>query len=134
MAEKMNPEIKADWVKSLRSGEYQQGVGALRLTFDRERRFCCLGVLADRAVLAGVVPGWQGHDSSPEASIYGEWQVLPEAVGAWAGLWDTNPLVRVAKPSEDYPWTWSERTESLAELNDDGLTFAEIADLIEEQL
>jgi hypothetical protein len=40
---KMNPEVKARWVAALRSGEYKQGKGALRLN----NKFCCLGVLCD---------------------------------------------------------------------------------------
>lgn len=39
----MNPEIKAKWIEALRSGNYQQGIGALRL----DCKFCCLGVLCD---------------------------------------------------------------------------------------
>jgi hypothetical protein len=124
---KMNPEIKADWVKALRSEQYKQGVGALRTNVDGERRFCCLGVLADRAVLAGVVD-WKPYQSAPEAAIEGEWQILPEAVRVWAGLEDWNPDVAIRVPDGACP------TNSLAELNDSGMTFAEIAELIEERL
>ena len=42
----MNKEIKAEWVKALRSGEYKQGGGALH----RGDHFCCLGVLCDIAI------------------------------------------------------------------------------------
>lgn len=40
----MNPELKQQWVKALRSGEYKQGIGVLRSMDDH---FCCLGVLCD---------------------------------------------------------------------------------------
>lgn len=39
----MNPEIKAAWLTALRSGEYRQGKGRLECS---DGSFCCLGVLA----------------------------------------------------------------------------------------
>lgn len=39
----LNQEIKEKWVKALRSGGHEQGVGSLR----RGDRFCCLGVICD---------------------------------------------------------------------------------------
>jgi hypothetical protein len=52
----MNPNIKAQWVEALRSGEYQQGSGMLKYYDDEidEARFCCLGVLCD---ILGHEPG-----------------------------------------------------------------------------
>lgn len=38
---KMNPKLKAKWVKALRSGKYQQGNGYLYTGSG----YCCLGVL-----------------------------------------------------------------------------------------
>lgn len=40
----MNKTLKNKWLKALRSGEYAQGVGRLRTNKDE---FCCLGVLCD---------------------------------------------------------------------------------------
>lgn len=43
-------ELKAKWVKALRSGEYKQGHGSLcRRADDGSYSFCCLGVLEDVA-------------------------------------------------------------------------------------
>ncbi len=39
----MNPEIKAEWTKALRSGEYAQ----CRKTLFNGEGYCCLGVLVD---------------------------------------------------------------------------------------
>lgn len=52
----MNPAIKAQWVAALRSGEYVQGTGKLRKRtgYNETDQFCCLGVLCDLAVKAGV--------------------------------------------------------------------------------
>jgi len=46
----VNKDVKRQWVAALRSGEYEQGQGAL----EWHNRFCCLGVLCDLAVKAGV--------------------------------------------------------------------------------
>ena len=54
---KMDPELKARWVAALRSGRYKQGIGALCYVGNSgERRFCCLGVLADIAVEGDWIP------------------------------------------------------------------------------
>lgn len=45
----MDAELKAKWVKALRSGQYEQGQGVL---YNRDTgHYCCLGVLAE---VAGV--------------------------------------------------------------------------------
>lgn len=44
----LKAEVKKRWVKALRSGEFQQGKGYLKLLpFGRQKatRYCCLGVL-----------------------------------------------------------------------------------------
>ncbi len=43
--DKMDPELKEEWVAALRSGKYEQGIGTLRS--ESGKRFCCLGVLCD---------------------------------------------------------------------------------------
>ena len=40
---KMDPELKAKWLKALRSGDYQQS----KFTLRDARGHCCLGVLCD---------------------------------------------------------------------------------------
>jgi hypothetical protein len=47
------PEVKAEWLKELRSGNYAQGSGYLRLS---NGEFCCLGILCEIAVKQGVIP------------------------------------------------------------------------------
>lgn len=122
----MLPEIKAQWVAALRSGDYQQGQGYLA----RDDKFCCLGVLCELAVKAdvdGLNLGWAGPGIRAYNEATGE---LPEVVTKWAGLHSNNPMVNA-----------DEGTYLLSELNDgetiDGVethTFAEIADLIDAQL
>lgn len=43
MSSKMDRELKAKWIKALRSGKYRQGHGYL----NEGGNFCCLGVLCD---------------------------------------------------------------------------------------
>lgn len=40
---KMNPKVKAAWLKALRSGKYRQARGSLNTS----GAYCCLGVLCD---------------------------------------------------------------------------------------
>jgi hypothetical protein len=102
---KMDPEVKAVWIAALRSGKYQQGRG-----------FCCHGVLCD---LLGVE--WQRlkHTGLEARLFYGYGHgtmAMPAA----------RELDR-AKLHEDAAW-------ELANMNDNGEPFAEIADYIEANL
>lgn len=116
----MKPEIKAKWVAALRSGEYKQGHGALRY----EDSFCCLGVLCDLAAREGV-GAWRedGTFATSDDSFDVSASLPPKAVGQWAGLMDPNPHV-----------TLGVSRNALSGLNDNGDTFAVIADLIEAHL
>lgn len=122
----MNPGIKAQWTAALRSGEFEQGKGAL----NRYGKLCCLGVLCELAVKAEVIEA-ERHE---HYVIYdGQADVPPVPVRAWAGLpvggpHGGNPLVTV-----------NDGEVSLAELNDgengyDQHSFAQIADIIDAQL
>lgn len=120
----MNPEIKAQWVAALRSGEYEQGTGRLH----RGDTFCCLGVLCDLAIKAGA-PGVEEFRRPTEiVSTYNGLQlILPGSVREWAGLDSCNPILvdESGSESEYHP---------VSIFNDNGTTFNEIADLIEAQL
>ncbi len=125
----MNEEIKALWVAELRSGRRRQGRGQLR----RDGEECCLGVLCDLAVAAGIGRWERSPDDERAEKITvtaTDWGLgmLPLAVQDWAGLTRTDPVVRVKdEDGGDY-------TDRLSNLNDNGESFATIADLIEEQL
>lgn len=134
----MDPNIKAQWVAALRSGEYRQGKSVLHSADTGQ--YCCLGVLCDLAVKAGaIVPGRHEYNSDADADIevYGVdghrqgrgGVTLPDEVVAWAGLEDDSPnIYMVEEDGEEYP-------QDLTELNDDHeYTFVQLADLIEEQL
>lgn len=122
----MNPEIKAEWVKRLRSGEYKQG----RNFLNKRGNFCCLGVLCEIGLDQGLLekqPAGTGVDVFAYRAVGGgpkETTVLPRDFATYIGL-DLNPEIESGALGG----------LSLAELNDfERKTFAEIADLIEEHL
>lgn len=133
----MNPEIKAQWVAALRSGEYQQGKRYLRRQWNNEEpQYCCLGVLCDLAAKAGVVTkSVKPLGLSLKATYYGaenkdDAKVPIRAIADWAGLRHPIPSVLVEQDNGAF----KDRV-MLTELNDvAGYTFGQIADLIEEQL
>jgi hypothetical protein len=104
--------LRARWIEALRSGRYKQGRGRLR---DGDA-YCCLGVACEVSGLGT----WRRHDdgrgdvyATPTGILYG-W--LPRGLRDELGL--------------------DENTQSkLMQLNDDeGRTFAEIADWYEENV
>lgn len=136
---------RATWIEALRSGEYKQGVNSLcRMGMDGDPRFCCLGVAAD---LAGVevmddftIPGSNRAYKSTAAAMSGdsfdfeEVSVLPSGAAEWLGLNDRQPTL--AGEGYPLPRTYGDDTvmeRSLIALNDAGVPFEVIADLIESQ-
>lgn len=117
MDEKLNPEVKARWVAALRSGEYTQGKGMLR---EADNCMCCLGVLCDLYDKDGWGKLFNGFSGSP-----------PMEVREWAGF-PVAPYEDDSRPTPDV--TIAGRVEALYTHNDQGATFAEIADAIEQQL
>jgi hypothetical protein len=133
----MNQEIKAAWVSALRSGEYEQGEAALQVG----NKFCCLGVLCDIAVkqfdlklevekdMSGCSDDTCCDPDRPRPVAYnGESAFLPSIVADWAGLEDKGGTLTtpVRTPVGD-------DAHALYVANDGGLTFPQIADIIEAQ-
>lgn len=102
-AESPPEKVRAAWVAALRSGEYKQGHGHLG---NQERGYCCLGVLCDLAVRAGVQKTFGALGPSPT------WKVA-----RWAGL-------RTRQAEMD-------GGPSLSQRNDRRDSFSKIADVIE---
>jgi hypothetical protein len=117
----MNKEIKKEWVKALRSGNYNQGQQYLRVNNGEKDLYCCLGVLCD------IYTKKTGIDWKPLRIEHGE-ETIPKTIFAWAGLEDSNPNVTYNEYKET-------RACTLSELNDEAeLNFNQIADLIDTQL
>jgi hypothetical protein len=108
----MKPEIKAQWLAALRSGDYQQGRSLLHYEDRCEDQFCCLGVLCD-LYAKDTGNTWERHGSV--CTMHGLDGMLPPQVQVWAGLEYADPM-------------------GLAGRNDDGATFEELAAIIEENL
>ncbi len=123
----MNPEVKEAWVAALRSGKYDQGIGSLKSEASDTHLYCCLGVLCELAVEAGVIPPGERHEDQPKNYSYyflGEDEFLPSEVMTWANL-DTNN--GIYKPADNV-WGYD---QALTDLNDNGKSFNDLADIIE---
>lgn len=113
------------WVNALRSGEYKQTTEQLN---DGDGGFCCLGVLCD---LYEKETGNTFTKNEDGVYTYGEIRELGlaleydyDAVKKWAGLKSVNGEFRETDDDEN---------TCLAELNDDGYSFFDIANVIEKE-
>lgn len=132
----MNETIKEKWLKALRSGKYKQGTGRLFGKYEKNKKeFCCLGVLCDLYAKEHDVK-WEVEDIQNHIMRLGNStdlgqgegiKTLSKEVQKWAGLKDCNPSVLAVTP-QDYI------RKTLAEHNDTGKTFKEIAAIIENYL
>lgn len=143
----MDAKVKTKWVDALRSGEYKQASGVLR---DDNDAFCCLGVLCDVAVKEGleitVFPPPTSDEEADSEEFSTNWggygygsryddEVLPGEVREWAGLDDNSPEVPRQDTDPEVTHSYAVAPEvALADLNDRGMTFNEIADRIEAYL
>ena len=115
----MNPIIKQRWVEALRSGNYIQGTGFLRQDRDGTPgdKWCCLGVLCDLAAQDGY-GHWEG-DSIVGVYVDGlehKVETMPsDLILEWSGVAATD-------------------ADALANMNDNGDSFATIAEHIEGSL
>lgn len=107
---KMPKKLKQKWLKALRSGEYGQTKNVL---CDGKGNFCCLGVLEHIA-------------------LKGEVEITPE------GKYDEFPndqfwrYAGIKKGNLSSDWPNFDLAYHLAEANDGGESFEELAELIEE--
>jgi hypothetical protein len=116
-------EIRTEWLKRLRSGEIKQARASLgKVTGER----CCLGVLCDMAVEEKIIPPPKvcSH-SKDELSYKGEEGILPTVVKDWIGLFTADGMF----DGDDS----IDKVHCLTDLNDDGMPFDKIADVIEEK-
>jgi|SRR6185369_2586126 len=110
----MKKRIKKLWVDALRSGEFQQCERTLRKGGGKNVEYCCLGVLEQIRVQETGDRFTRGKGSYAG--------LLSEKTQAWAGLSTSDPVLMPL------------RKKTASDLNDDGKTFAEIADRIEKYL
>lgn len=128
----MKKDIKAKWVKALRSGKYKKTQGGLKDT----KGYCCLGVLTNLYIKETKKGKWvkEGlHYSFVGKNEEGEEALLPRAVQRWAGFQTSSPHLKKSVEVEgSYGKTFQ---DSLVGINDDTKkNFKFIADAIEKQL
>lgn len=108
----MNTEIKEKWLESLRSGKYEQGTGALRKNGEACDQFCCLGVLCD--IIA------------PE-----KWKLANKSE---IFIHDCDRVGTLSSRLKEKVGLNADIEEQLIDLNDNGKSFSEIADFIQEHV
>lgn len=115
----MKREIRDKWVKALRSGRYKQGQGSLR---SADNYFCCLGVLYDVCDSDGWEPVFE-HICDEDSASYAVRDRVLECDLPEEWLPDGYQGLRRYDHQSD-----------LAKLNDNGDSFSEIADYIEQNI
>ena len=129
-------ENARDWVKALRSGEYEQGLGSLKF----DNKYCCLGVACDLFLKSEGRASWEEHEHASWFRILDNQRgdgvddssdvFLPTEVKEWLGL-----------SNHEGKFTWRETIEkedyhgndSLIDLNDNDSSFEDIATIIEQE-
>lgn len=118
----MVPEVKAQWIADLRSGEIPQTQGKLHRV---DGSMCCLGVLSKLAADEGVVEVVQQGNLFSYNGLLGG---LSDQTCQWAGLVRNDRVTSMGI----LPFKERDDTQAyLDDFNDLGLTFDQIADLIE---
>jgi len=120
--ENPNKENLRKWVEALRSGKYVQGTGTNYNA--KSDTYCCLGVACHVAEENGVDP------TGPGGIHWRSRGALTGQVAEWLGVGRTDPiLVGAYNPEEVF-----DDSRTASRVNDtDGMSFAEIADLIEKR-
>jgi len=127
----MNPYVKEEWVKQLKSGNFVQIEGSLR---GENNQRCALGVMVDIFIQYHPdAAGWHKKEDGGYELIVsnglGEWTHhelpgdLPKPVSEWADC-QSDPCI----DNVDDEWI----TEPVSILNDEGRDFDEIAALLED--
>lgn len=109
----MNKKVKKQWLKALRSGEYKQTTNYLK----NSDAYCCLGILCD------IHSKEKNHKWSVGESYFSQNRGLPDQVLKWANLPNDNRYV-----------VYNGKHGQLGNANDMGLSFKQIANIIEKQL
>lgn len=127
---KIKPEIKKLWIENLRSGEYHQTVGCLKAEKidDLEVGYCCLGVLCETVSKMTGIPFDEFRDEDEELPGDKLIKLVKEdekdLCASFDDAWKCKP---------QYVDNSGCRYLSLFALNDEGMSFDKIADIIEEE-
>lgn len=125
----MKSSIAEKWVKALRSGRYKQGKRALKTKSKRGVvRHCCLGVLCElynkehknKLKVKKSDDPFDNVEFNYNTVVFrfgNESMTLPNKVKSWAGMKSYEGFIPCSR--------------NLMELNDDGVSFKDIANTIE---
>lgn len=124
----MNIDIANKWIAALRSGKYKQAEEVLR---DSNGGFCCLGVLCDLHSKENQSAEHVWFDNN----YFDEDANLPNEVAQWAGLKTVDEVYEDSGKHGTLPELIDDgvggKAKHLAALNDRGMSFDKIADVIE---
>lgn len=124
-----------DWIKALRSGRYEQGRNCLHLAGDG---FCCLGVACDLFDNTRWLPmesdGNEGDEDGNEFVGYRTpWRLDAEAAEVAVLPDDVRDAYCLYTANGDY-YHDDGVVDGLDSLNDQGVAFSDLADVIEREL
>lgn len=128
----MDKKVKKKWVKALRSGKYKQTQSRLQ---SPDGSFCCLGVLCDLEydghwlMKVKKIQNYWGDEIAEEKNVV----LIPANGGKCLRPGEEESAVLPRKFRDKLGLSLPQHDE-LAEMNDEGKSFIEIADWIEENL
>ncbi len=114
---KLKPRIKKLWIAALRSGKYEQCKGALHRV---NGGYCCLGVLTQLYIKENKLKWKKGTRKRTKLAFDNEQEFVPKTVQTWANI----------NVNGSYGYYGD---KDLAEDNDNGLSFEDIANIIEKK-
>lgn len=117
-AKMTDPELKSRWIAALRSGDYEQGQGALKTNDGADSQHCCLGVLCELVAPEGFQE--MSEYSSTMVHQFPDTRSKQECYPNKTKMRELGLTVG--------------RMKVLTKMNDDGRSFHRIADYIEENL
>ena len=121
-------------VVALRSGDYEQ----IRTRLRKGDGFCCLGVACDLFMKENPEWRWAPEDLMDQSSFARrgdptEYTALPPKVKEWLGFQNNFGGFEPADVEDDTFDGEHVKGGTLADVNDSGFTFNQIADLIERE-
>lgn len=129
---KVNQEAMRLWVQALRSGDYEQTKGNLKVINKQtgQASYCCLGVACEVFLKAvGQMVTINDDEVGTDrvlVSFDGNPSVLPDKVVTWLGVPNDNPLISTSNERLRQP------SVSAIQANDSrGWDFNQIADALE---
>jgi hypothetical protein len=132
---RMKKDLKERWLAALRSKDYEQGRNYLaKIALNGNRYHCCLGVLCDLAtkdeVISQEVSSLEPGRLHRLIGFAGALSLPGNEIDVWTGL-EVTATDSSRNDGEAYPIDFY---TVLAEKNDQGATFEEIADFIDKNV